>query len=147
MHAFNLWTAMSVIVTVLSPYQWIGFVIWCIFPVFIGGACFLCNKRLAARPLKAEDLEADADFESLNMEIQTENPYLNEVDYPKISGLLKERKRECLSFRPPDFGMLIYELQTNEAKVDQLQKQRELEKGSTKCSTRLMVCTLQGRLF
>ena len=132
MHAFNLWTSMAVIVTVLSPYQWIGFVIWCIFPVFIGSACYLCTRRLRARPLTAEDLEVDADFDSLNQQIQTENPYLNEVNYPKISKLLSERKKECLSFRPPDFGMLIYELQSNDAKVDQLKKQRELEKGAKK---------------
>ena len=50
-YTFNVWSSLSVIVTVLTPNQWVGFVLWCLFPFTIAIACYICNKRLRSRPI------------------------------------------------------------------------------------------------
>jgi len=135
MHSFNVWSSLAVVITVVTPDQWVGFVIWCMFPLGVGIGCFLCKKRLASRPLKAGDLRREFTHGSIDVAIDCENPYLNATRYQTVSAILQGKESQCLSFRPTHLDMLMHELQTDSGKVahvEQTQKNMKEEKKKKK---------------
>lgn len=58
MDSFNFWLAFSLLILVAigDNKSYVGFVIWCLFPVFIIICCILCKIQLKNRPLSNQDL-------------------------------------------------------------------------------------------
>ena len=114
MDAFNFWTSFASMINAIDNRNSMsGFILWCIFPVFLIVCIVLCFIRLKYRPLTKQDLRIAADNDNILMAVDIENPYLLDTMLNHdIYQLLHLNTDQCISIQPYSIQKLIDALET-----------------------------------